>query len=516
MGISYKKDRTFIAAGLTVVMTAGVLAACTSTTNQGTPAGKNGTENKTEANSGAPLEFSMMATLWVADPPKIDGEPMKIIQKATNTKLNINWVPSGTYNEKVNATIATGQLPDVMTVTQGYDKTPGFINSVRSGMFWEVGPYLKDYKNLSKYNKNVLTNVSVDGKIYGLPRALPLPRAKTFMYRKDWLDKLGLQKPKSLDDIYTVLKAFRDKDPDGNGKNDTLPIVEGQGIDLFYVALAAYGGPDLWEVRNGQLVPDFMTDENMQALKFMKKLYDEKLMNQDFATLQGNQKNETFYKGTAAAYGGIVSESANLKANTAKIPGADIDFVTRVSSTKGDRIFSNVGYDAMFVFPKSSVKTEEKLKKILDYFDKLADPEVLQLMSWGLEGVHFKMENGKPVTTDSAKFEIEINPLRALRATWDTIFRSNVEGLSEIRQKMTQSYLDNEPYVVSNPAYSLISETYVTKGAELDKMIKDARIKFIMGAIDENGWNSAVDQWKKTGGDKVIAELNAQHAKLKP
>lgn len=499
--------------GLTAVMTAGVLAGCTSAPDSGAVAGEGGAG---EAAGGAPLEFSMMATLWVADPPKIDSEPMQIIQRATNTKLNINWVPSGTYNEKINATIATGQLPDVMTVTQRFDKSPGFINSVRSGMFWELGPYLKDYKHLSQYNKNVLTNVSVDGKIYGLPRALPLPRAKTFMYRKDWLEKLGLQKPGTLDEIYEVLKAFRDRDPDGNGKQDTLPLVEGQGIDFFFAVLAAYGGPDLWELRDGKLVPDFMTEENMQALRYMKRLYDEKLINQDFATLQGNQKNETFYKGTAAAYGGIVSESANLKANTAKIPGADIDFVTRIASVKGDRIFSNVGYDAIYVIPKSSVKSEEKVKRILEYFDKLAEGDVLQLMSWGLEGVHYKLDNGKPITIDAAKFEIEINPLRALRATWDTIFRSNIEGLSEIRQKMTQSYLDNEPYVVNNPAYSLISETYVTKGAELDNLIKDARIKFIMGAIDERGWNAAVEQWRKTGGDQVIAELNAEHAKLNP
>lgn len=514
MGTAFRKGKTFAAAGICAAMTTALLAGCASTAGQ--PSGSDGAGNARQEADNAPLEFSMMATLWVADPPRIDSEPMRIIQSATNTKLDINWVPSGTYNEKINATIATGQLPDVMTVTQGYDKSPGFINSVRSGMFWEIGPLLQEYNNLSQYNEMVLKNVSVDGKIYGLPRALPLPRAKTFLYRKDMLEAVGMEKPQTLDEIYEVLKAFRDRDPDGNGKHDTVPLVEGQNIDFFFAVLAAYGGPDLWELRDGQLIPDFMTDENMKALQYMKRLYDEKLMNLDFATLQGNQKNELFYKGTAAAYGGIVSESANLKANTSKIPGADIDFVTRIHSEKGDRIFSNVGYDAMFVFPKSSIKTEERLKDILGYFDKLADEEVLRLMSWGVEGVHFRMENGKPVTIDSAKFEIEINPLRALRATWDTIFRTDAEGLSDIRQKMMQSYMDNEPYVVSNPAYSLISETYVTQGAELDKIIKDARIKFIMGAIDEQGWNQAVEQWRRAGGEQVIAELNAEYAKLNP
>jgi putative aldouronate transport system substrate-binding protein len=60
---------------------------------------------------------------------------------------------------------------------------------------------------------------------------------------------------------------------------------------------------------------------------------------------------------------------------------------------------------------------------------------------------------------------------------------------------------------------ALISKTVTEKGPELDKMIKDAQVKFIMGQIDEAGFKKLVDDWRKAGADKVIEELNEEYKK---
>ena len=83
------------------------------------------------------------------------------------------------------------------------------------------------------------------------------------------------------------------------------------------------------------------------------------------------------------------------------------------------------------------------------------------------------------------------------------------------RIKVDRMYKENEPYVIHNPAEPFISDTYTEKGSELDKIIEDAKTKYIMGAIDMAGWKKAVDQWRKLGGDKIIQEYNEEYSKLK-
>lgn len=68
--------------------------------------------------------------------------------------------------------------------------------------------------------------------------------------------------------------------------------------------------------------------------------------------------------------------------------------------------------------------------------------------------------------------------------------------------------LDNEDIVVANPAEAFLSEVYAKKGTQLDNIILDARIKYIVGQIDESGLDEAVELWRKTGGDDYIEEIN--------
>ncbi|MNI15647.1 Lipoprotein LipO precursor [compost metagenome] len=84
-----------------------------------------------------------------------------------------------------------------------------------------------------------------------------------------------------------------------------------------------------------------------------------------------------------------------------------------------------------------------------------------------------------------------------------------------IVSKYKKMFKDNASIAVANPAESFQSATLAEKGSEITKIIQDARIKFIMGTLDEAGWNQAVEQWKKSGGDKVIEEYTAQYVKLK-
>jgi putative aldouronate transport system substrate-binding protein len=69
---------------------------------------------------------------------------------------------------------------------------------------------------------------------------------------------------------------------------------------------------------------------------------------------------------------------------------------------------------------------------------------------------------------------------------------------------------ENEKIVVPNPAESIVSEIYAQKGQQLDNIIYDARIKFIVGQIDEAGFKDAIALWRSTGGDDYMKRNNIQ------
>jgi len=86
---------------------------------------------------------------------------------------------------------------------------------------------------------------------------------------------------------------------------------------------------------------------------------------------------------------------------------------------------------------------------------------------------------------------------------------------TEVRELQTKVIAENEKIVVGNPAEPLISEVYSQKGPQLDQIIEDARVQFIVGQIDEQGWKDAIEQWRKLGGDDYIKEINDLYKKAK-
>lgn len=91
-----------------------------------------------------------------------------------------------------------------------------FKEAIRDEQFWEIGPYLDEFENLSQLREDTLENQKIDDKLYSLYMGRPLSR-HGIIYRKDWADNLGIEAPKNTDDFFEMLRAFTEDDPDGNG-----------------------------------------------------------------------------------------------------------------------------------------------------------------------------------------------------------------------------------------------------------------------------------------------------------
>jgi putative aldouronate transport system substrate-binding protein len=459
----------------------------------------------------APLSISMMNNYFTPEAPKADNPAIKKIEEYTNTKLNITWIPSTAFDEKVNASIASNDLPQIFLVKVYNHKQPAILNAIRSGMFWEVGPYLKDYPNLSKINPIILNNASVDGKNFGIPRYRTFGDAG-MIFRKDWLDNLGLSEPKTTDDLYNVLKAFTNNDPDKNGKQDTYGLSM-TGLNPLIQYNVWFGAPNGWGLKDGQMQPAFMYKEHLDVLKLFKKMFDEKLLNPDFAVIKDSSL--AVNQGKAGMVIGTMNDVTRVFTDLTKLnPNAKLDILNAVSGPGGTKAPGGAGYNGMFMFPKSTVKTEAELKQLLGFMDKLADTKMQDLFTWGIEDTHFKMDGGSPVRLDEKLYNDEIGTnLYQMRIDDGSLAMKG--NLTPIAEKLLTLRKKNDQIAVPNLQDSLVSTTQTEKGGQLDKIISDAQTKFIMGNIDEQGWNKAIEEWRKNGGDKIIQEYNTEYAKSK-
>lgn len=475
--------------------------------------------------------ISMMVPFLEAQPPEQGDTVQQAIEKITGKKVDLTWTPNSAYEDKTNITMASGDLPDVMVI-QG--KSPGFIKNANAGAFWDLSKYLKDYPNLVSSAPDIQRNASVNGKILGIYRARDAMRTAVIL-RKDWLDALGLDVPKTVDDLYKVAKAFTEQDPDGNGVKDTYGLIVPKwpgainSNSPYDVISTWFGAGNAWTERDGGLVPNFTTDEFFEANKYTKRFVDEGLINPDYATMDSATWNDPFFTGKGGIIVDVHSRATVLinlfKAQDPSTFQNYVEIAGNLEGPSGELVAHPTdGYSGFLAIPKSSIKTEGELRIVLTFLNKLNSPEAAVLINNGIEGVNFTLDGDLTVPVDppTAKGTEVTEAIKNYSQLGMNVAGVNYylpkqatayeQGMFDKRMKIQASDLEHAAY---NPASPYVSETQVAKGAQLDNIVTDARIQYFAGQIDEQGVRDAVKLWRSSGGDDVITEINALNDKAK-
>lgn len=496
-----------------------MVSACGGNSNSGstttsTPNTTQSTEgNKENSSETSPTEITIILPLNVAETPPdtIKSE----VEKLTNTKLTYQFFPADTYEEKLNASFATGSLPQVV-----YLKNQATFlqmkEAIRDGQFWEIGPYMAEFPNLSKLKPEILNNTKVDGKLYSLYIGRPLAR-QGIIYRKDWADNLGLEAPKTVDDLYVMMEKFTKEDPDGNNIDDTIGLADRN--DLIYGAFKTvaswFGTPTNWGEKDGQLLPEFMFEEYIEAMDYMKKIRDNSLMNVDFAGTSKTDQVALFTSGKAGVYIGSMQDINSLDKDLIKnVPDAVASVHALIAGPDGNvSTWAIPGYNNVVLFPKTAIKNEDELKSILAFFDAMMTPEVSNTMFWGIENVHYTVEDGKAKASDNQELTE-----REVKGYKDSVIgESETNGMLEpyhdleARILAEQFVIENEKVAIHDPTASLDSATFAEKGTQLQELINDATYKYMYGTIDRAGFDKAIEDWKSRGGQQIIDEFNASY-----
>jgi putative aldouronate transport system substrate-binding protein len=243
-------------------------------------------------------------------------------------------------------------------------------------------------------------------------------------------------------------------------------------------------------------------------------LYQEQLINPDFAVIQPSDSDMKWNSGKAAIRISNASSAASSYDSLSKTtPKAVVD-VMPFMGPSGSLIPAEPGNNGFYVFPKSSVKTEAELSQLLAFFDRLLEPDISTLLTRGIEGKHYtKTADGKAEFKDLTLFQQEVKPYRDSLPSFEVDGRGLPLQFNDLQRKGWKIIEENLKHTVPNVALTFTSKTYNRKGAELDSMIRDAQTQYIMGKLDDAGWQAEVNRWRKAGGDQVIEELTAEYAR---
>ncbi|WP_342666472.1 extracellular solute-binding protein [Saccharibacillus sacchari] len=513
-----RKIRTRTASLVTLGLLVSTLAAC----------GGDGSESadaKQEA-TGEPLT---KLTYWVELFPDAaaimksydEVTAWKEIQEKTGVDVEFQHPAQGQLGEQFNLMVASSELPDV--VDYGWNAYPGGAQkAIRDKKLIPLTDYLEHAPNLSKlldehpeWRKMASTD---DGDLIGFPFIREDPTQQVFLgpaIRQDWLDKLNLSTPTTIDEWYTVLKAFKEQDPNGNGEADEIPILIPAGELAF---AGAFGTPNDFYQEDGTVKYGPIEPGYKDYLTTMNQWYQEGLLDKDFAVndakiteakITGNQVGSTvmFLNGGIGKYMDLMKESQ---------PDFEIVGTPYPTLNAGDNpVFGHMDNPVTGIFA-GITGSNSNIVETVKFLDSLYSEEGKLTMNFGKEGDTYTMVDGQPTYTDVILKNTEGLPI-------SQAFRKHIMGatsgpfVQDVRH--TQQYTTKPQQQESMKQWSDTTQTNkmppVTIAAENSSRyssimtdvntFKDEMVlKFIMGTESLDQFDSYVEMLKGLGIDEAI------------
>nr|WP_300767611.1 extracellular solute-binding protein [uncultured Acetatifactor sp.] len=231
-----------------------------------------------------------------------DTLAMQEAMSRANINITFDSVLSADLTEKRNLMLASGEYPDML-----------FKSGIGMGDLTKYGGQgilipLEDL--IHEYMPNLTAKLdeidgwqyltSPDGHIYSIPEISARGEINLFWLNKKWLDNLSLEEPKSMDDLYEVLKAFKEQDANGNGDpDDEIPfsLTQGDYLGLLKYSGFSYDEGSMCAVIDGKLTYVPTTDYFREYVAYLAKLYQEGLLEQTSFTQGGEQQQATGQSG---------------------------------------------------------------------------------------------------------------------------------------------------------------------------------------------------------------------------
>ncbi|MEN6315924.1 MAG: extracellular solute-binding protein [Clostridiaceae bacterium] len=478
------------------------------------------------------------------------------LEKLTGVTIKWEATPVNDYDQVMTTRLASGaNLPDVFVVP--WDSNPDKLGI--DGISIPMNNLIKDnayYLNmLMNFNPSVRSGITAaDGNIYAYPGFgeglvtsaaemesgnLTNPGANicpnVSAIRKDWLDKLGLKMPETLDDWYNILKAFKTQDPNGNKKADEIPVTATFNIRDIYRFGEAFGlyrsgnAEGRWDVdANGKIYFKDIDTRFKQTLEFLNKLYNEGLLDPEYASAGFSKTSEKINRNLVGAVtsdwmSNFGTYNANLK--TAGVADANWVPVKPIKNPDGKSLITNRWSVWKTMAISKSCKNPELAMKWIDIHT--LSPEGIRLQTLGVEGLSYKMENGKPVLTEMAtKNPDGIGPQEYLRSlgAWGQVSYVQTKEAYEVLWADQPDIIAfaakfpiediRDPFPTGLPFSDEETDIRTEFETNINTYCDEMAIKFIEGKESLDKFDAYVEGVKKYGLEELTAAYQSAYERF--
>ena len=460
-------------------------------------------------------------------PPPDDWSFIARVREELGIKLTIVPLPSSAadQNEKIEAAVRSRSLPDLFMVTSDELVSLAKRNEIaRVDRMYKMMPY----RTAHMYDEDAQAASSFDGASYGLSQSGSIARNEGIFIRKDWLDKLNMPVPETLEDYMNVMRRFTTDDPDGNGKNDTFgygAFIEttvmsgglGRRLEPFFGAFGVAGTFNMTKENAGL---NIYKEGFYDAVEFIQKMVMERVIDPNWLAYGKDDFREAWKNGRF----GIMREQnaafgleRGYKPFDEKFP--DGEWIL-INPPKGPNGLQSVGcYTQGYRTYAVSRRAAEldKLPAIARLLEWMST-DAYYLVAYGEEGVNFMFDSDGKVTTEGlpdpelAYSKTAAAPLIQLRnmvfynsdselsaryPEWTTKNGKKISALSILRD------MQSRPWTAA-----LGADRLPPPPPELKKMYENGILDFVTGkrSLSRDNWKSFLAEFDRLGGKKWEAE----------
>lgn len=454
------------------------------------------------------------------------------------------------YDTNVSMAISMGNLPDIMVVSSQDEveqlAEAGLIEDLTESYNNCISDKVKDM--YESYGESLKDMVTYDGKIMALPETNITDGPNLVWLRKDWMDKLGLSEPHTIDDVVNIVKHFISDDPGNNGtdesgKSNTVGLavdtdVTGECgysseflLDIIFACFGAY--PKQWIMDDdGEIVYGSVTEEAKEALSYISGLYSQGVIDNDFLLRTSTNICELIENGLCGSFFGPWWAPNNPLVNAvSKNPDADWQPYLIATDTDGTTSYHSQNPCYKYVVVRKGYEHPEIAAKMISVmFDKVrfdcTDSE---------EFTNYYQLNVEPT---ARPLSINVDYNNALSICYRNIDaalsgRKNPESLELLERSYydaCSAYIKNADktstqwaaYMSRIKACSLIAQdnikvvdslyfkttdTMKSRWWRLKAKEKEAYLKIISGEEDVSYFDTFVKEWNEQGGETITAEV---------
>lgn len=515
-----------LALGMSAVMAAGAV---------GCSQAETGSKGKSEKKATITVSNYDRGNIPAAEGTVEENRWTKWINERSPVTVKFVPVARAEAVRKLNVMFASGSAPDIVN-----DYDTGFRNSLyQQKQLLPLDDYLQyapEYqKLLEKYPQLRKVGTKPDGKLYEIGKINEPHLQSVAFIRMDWLKKLGLEVPRTTDELLDVLRAFVEQDPDGNGKKDTygtnMSYTSGGMIDSMF---GSYG----WKLSDDDTIVRTW-DNTLESLKFKKTLFEEGLIDKDYlADKNGAKAKQDYLNGKIGVF--LPPAITNWFENTVTdvqtlrkvVPEAEIAPMEQPRSSMGQFVHHVVNPVQMTTVINAAAKDP---KAAMEYINFIIKPENALNLKKGIEGEHWREgEDGFPKVIDPEKnakeldwamdysmfYSIPENPLLISTTAFDVNDPDQKAGLEMLNQA-DEFLLNPEAQYPALSHYehmpSLPSELVVIN-TNIDKEIQDIYAKGIIGGAQYTAEQAIADAkaaWEKGGGKQIEEFMNTWYKENK-